>query len=191
MILNDNEISKLCRATSGMISPFILTQCNTTEFGKKIISRGLSSFGYDATLDTIFRVFSSELNPTGLIDPKKLDTDCYTEVSTYDPLVIAPHGFILASTVEYFRIPDDVVALCVGKSTYARCGLVVNVTPLEPGWEGYVTLELSNTSPYPLVVYPLEGICQFLFFRGNPPLTNYRDRNGKYNKQMTITNPIV
>ena len=180
-ILNDKQIAELC--DNGMIQSFWRKQVRTDDDGKPVISYGLSSYGYDARLAGEFRA------PVGgaMLDPKNSTLATWASATYEDQIIIPPHGFVLARTVEYFRIPDDVFVICLGKSTYARNGLIVNVTPLEPGWEGHVTLELSNTTNLPSVVYVGEGICQFVFFRGERPAVSYGDRNGKYNKQVGVT----
>lgn len=157
--------------------------------GKRVVSYGLSSAGYDIRVNDKFKVcdqrFFSEL------DVKKLDDTLFIDVVT-DRLIIPPHGFALAESVETFRMPPDVLGLAIGKSTYARVGLVVNLTPLEPGWSGVLTIELSNTSPLPVAVYGGEGICQVLFYQTDSmPETNYAMRRGKYNHQTGITLPKV
>jgi dCTP deaminase len=173
-----------------MIEPYVGHQVKHTDH--RILSYGLSSFGYDARADYEFEIFdpcSAEV-----IDPKTLSPHILRKVYGEEgkAVIIPGHGFALCSTVEYFRIPRDIAVLCVGKSTYARCGLVVNVTPLEPEWEGHVTIELSNTTPLPLKVYPGEGICQFLFFRGEDCGVSYSDRKGKYQGQTRgVTLPRV
>ena len=166
----------------GMIEPF-------TEKLKRdgVISYGLSSYGYDARLADEFMIFTNVDN--ALVDPKNFSNDSFVERKT-DVCVIPPNSFVLCRTVEYFRIPKDTLVICLGKSTYARCGLIVNVTPLEPGWEGHVTLEISNTTPLPAKVYANEGICQFLFFKGSSPCeVSYSDRAGKYMGQKGVTLP--
>jgi dCTP deaminase len=166
-----------------MIEPFEECQVKSRS-GVACVSYGLSSNGYDARLAGEF------VRPDGgVMDPKKPDAANWVHVERPigSAVHIPPHGFVLARTVEYFRIPDDVFVICLGKSTYARNGLIVNVTPLEPGWEGHVTLELSNTTSLPSVVYVGEGICQFVFFRGERPAVSYGDRNGKYMKQTGVT----
>ncbi|QJE73398.1 dCTP deaminase [Aerophototrophica crusticola] len=168
--------------TKGMIEPF-------TEAQKRegVISYGLSSYGYDARVADEFKIFTNVDN--AVVDPKRFDETSFVDRKT-DVCVIPPNSFALARTVEYFRIPRDVLVVCLGKSTYARCGLIVNVTPLEPEWEGHVTLEISNTTPLPAKVYANEGLCQFLFFQGATPCeVSYADRAGKYMGQKGVTLP--
>ena len=163
-----------------MIEPFIEGQRR-----EGVISYGLSSYGYDARVADEFKIFTNVDN--AVVDPKKFDQTSFVDRQT-DVCVIPPNSFALARTVEYFRIPRDVLVVCLGKSTYARCGLIVNVTPLEPEWEGHVTLEISNTTPLPAKVYANEGLCQFLFFQGASPCeVSYADRAGKYMKQRGVT----
>ncbi len=186
-VLNDKQILELMRSpdgrAAGMIDNYAEKQIRDID-GERIISWGLSSFGYDARLAGEFML------PRGtVLDPKRpggANWDKCT-IGHDDEMIIPPHGFVLARTVERFKMPDDVMAICVGKSTYARNGLIVNVTPLEPGWEGHVTLELSNTTDLPSVVYVGEGICQFIFFRGERPSVTYSDRGGKYMNQSGVT----
>jgi dCTP deaminase len=169
-----------------MISPFVDSQVKATESGK-IVSYGVSSYGYDARVSNEFKIFTN-IN-TAIVDPKNFDKDSLVHRET-DVCIIPPNSFALARTVEYFKIPQDVLVICVGKSTYARCGIIVNVTPLEPGWEGHVTLEFSNTTPLPAKIYAGEGACQFLFLKGNEPCsTSYSDRKGKYMGQTGVTLP--
>lgn len=172
----------------GMIEPFAEKQ-NREVNGQKIISYGLSSYGYDARCSNEFMIFTNVDN--AIVDPKDFSQQSFVE-RTNDVCVIPPNSFVLTRTVEYFRIPKDVLVVCLGKSTYARCGLIVNVTPLEPGWEGHVTLELSNTTPLPAKVYANEGIAQFLFFKGSSACeTSYADRAGKYMAQRGVTLPRI
>ncbi len=174
--------------TENMISPFVENQVKTKD-RERIISYGVSSYGYDARVSDEFEIFTN-INST-TVDPKKFDQKTLVSKKT-DVCIIPPNSFALARTVEYFKIPKDVLVICVGKSTYARCGIIVNVTPLEPGWEGHVTLEFSNTTPLPAKIYAGEGACQFLFLKGNEQcLTNYADRNGKYMKQTGVTLPKI
>ncbi len=187
-VMSDKLIKKAVN-TYNMIEPFSGNQVATNEKGEKIISYGLSSYGYDATLANEFKVFTNIESIT--IDPKKFDQKSLHDF-TEDVCIIPPNSFVLARTVEYFRIPRNILAICVGKSTYARCGIIVNVTPLEPEWEGYVTLELSNTTQLPAKVYAGEGICQFIFFSSDQGCeVSYANRCGKYMKQSTITLPFV
>ena len=166
----------------GMIEPF-------TENLKRdgVISYGLSSYGYDARVSNEFKIFTN-VN-SAIVDPKEFSPQSFVDVTT-DVCIIPPNSFALARTVEYFRIPRDVLVICLGKSTYARCGIVVNVTPLEPEWEGHVTLEFSNTTPLPAKIYAHEGACQFIFLKGDPTCdVSYRDRSGKYQGQQGVTLP--
>ena len=168
----------------GMIEPF----CERCE-GERIVSYGLSSYGYDVRIGDEFKVFTNVYN--SIVDPKAFRDDAFVDVKG-DVCIVPPNSFALARTVETFRIPEDVLTVCVGKSTYARCGIIVNVTPFEPGWEGQVTLEISNTTPLPAKVYAGEGIAQVLFFRGEERCeTSYADRAGKYQRQTGITLPHV
>ena len=169
-----------------MIWPFTEKQVREKN-GEKIISYGLSSYGYDARCSDEFMIFTNIDN--AVVDPKDFSQQSFVERKT-DVCIIPPNSFALTRTVEYFKIPKDVLVVCLGKSTYARCGLIVNVTPLEPGWEGHVTLEISNTTPLPAKVYANEGLCQFLFFKGSSPCeVNYADRAGKYMGQTGVTLP--
>ena len=153
------------------------------------ISYGVSSYGYDARVGNEFKIFTN-VN-TEIVDPKNFKpTSFVTKKST--ECIIPPNSFVLASTVEYFRIPNDVLVICLGKSTYARCGIIVNVTPLEPGWEGHVTLEFSNTTPLPAKIYANEGVAQFVFIKGNEkPNVSYAKRKGKYMRQRGVTLPKI
>ena len=168
----------------GMIDPF---EVNQVRGGK--ISYGLSSFGYDARVSNEFKIFTDV--DSVIVDPKNFKNNSFVSRKS-DECVIPPNSFVLASTVEYFKIPKDILVICLGKSTYARCGIIVNVTPLEPGWEGYVTLEFSNTTPLPAKIYANEGAAQFIFLKGNEePSITYEKRNGKYMKQTGVTLPKV
>lgn len=154
-----------------------------------VISYGLSSYGYDARVSNEFKIFTNVDSAT--VDPKDFSNKGFVDRKT-DVCIIPPNSFVLAHTVEYFRIPRDVLVICVGKSTYARCGIIVNVTPLEPEWEGHVTLEFSNTTPLPAKIYANEGACQFLFFKADKVCdVSYADRSGKYMKQTGVTLPKV
>lgn len=186
-IMPDHWIRDMAQ-NHGMIDPFTEKQ-NREIGGQKIISYGLSSYGYDARCSNEFMIFTNVDN--AIVDPKNFSNDSFVERTT-DVCVIPPNSFVLTRTVEYFRIPKDVLVVCLGKSTYARCGLIVNVTPLEPGWEGHVTLEISNTTPLPAKVYANEGVAQFLFFKGSSACeVSYADRAGKYMAQRGVTLPRV
>jgi dCTP deaminase len=166
----------------GMIEPF-----EDRQVRDGVISYGLSSYGYDIRVADEFKIFTN-INST-VVDPKHFDARSFVDLKA-DVCIIPPNSFALARTVEYFRIPRDVLTVCVGKSTYARCGLIVNVTPFEPEWEGFVTLEISNTTPLPARVYANEGIAQVLFFQSDEVCeVSYADRKGKYQKQQGLTLP--
>ena len=166
----------------GMIEPFVENQVRDG-----VISYGLSSYGYDIRVANEFKIFTNVYSAT--VDPKAFDTRSMVDYSG-DVCVIPPNSFALARTIEYFRIPRSILTICVGKSTYARCGIIVNVTPFEPEWEGFVTLEISNTTPLPAKIYANEGIAQVLFFDGDEICeTSYADRKGKYQKQQSILLP--
>jgi dCTP deaminase len=172
----------------GMIEPFVDGQVRCSE-GKKVISYGLSSYGYDLRVASEFKVFTNLYD--ALVDPKDFNQKAFVDIEA-ETCIIPPNSFALARSVEYFRIPRNVLTICIGKSTYARCGIIVNVTPFEPGWEGYVTLEISNTTPLPAKIYANEGLAQVLFYQGAEACeTSYADRNGKYMKQMSITLPVA
>lgn len=171
----------------GMIEPFVDRQVRELE-GKKIISYGLSSYGYDLRVSNKFKVFTNINN--SLVDPKNFREDAFIDIET-EECIIPPNSFALAASVEHFRIPTNVLTLCVGKSTYARCGIIVNVTPFEPGWEGTVTLEISNTTPLPAKIYANEGLAQVIFYVGEPCEVSYADRRGKYMGQKAITIPRI
>jgi dCTP deaminase len=184
-IKSDTWIRRMA-ATQGLIEPFAAGQVRA-EGGQKIISYGTSSYGYDVRCAREFKVFTN-INST-IVDPKQFDAKSFVDV-TADVCIIPPNSFALARTVEYFRIPRNVLTICLGKSTYARCGIIVNVTPLEPEWEGHVTLEFSNTTPLPAKIYANEGVAQMLFFESDEVCeTSYRDRGGKYMGQLGVTLP--
>ncbi len=165
-----------------MIEPFVETQRR-----EGVISYGLSSYGYDARVADEFKIFTNV--DSQVIDPKAFSSSSFVDRKT-DACIIPPNSFALAHTIEYFRIPRDVLVICLGKSTYARCGIIVNVTPLEPEWEGQVTIEISNTTPLPAKIHAHEGICQFLFLRGESPCeTSYADKAGKYMHQRGVALP--
>ena len=184
-VLADHQIRELC-FSNNMVVPFS-EHTSKDEAGNKIISYGLSSYGYDMRVARKFQIF--DVIKGSSVDPKNFSDDCFTEVEG-DSILIPPNSFALAHTVESFNIPRDVVVVCIGKSTYARTGLIVNVTPLEPEWSGVLTLELSNTTPLPIRVYANEGIAQLLFFVGSAACeTSYADRKGKYMGQKGIVHP--
>lgn len=167
-----------------MISPFVETQKR-----EGILSYGVSSYGYDARVAPEFKIFTNVNSE--IVDPKNFSMNSFVEKDT-DVCIIPPNSFALGRTVEYFKIPRDVLVICLGKSTYARCGIIVNVTPLEPEWEGHVTLEFSNTTPLPAKIYANEGVCQFLFFQSDTVCdVSYKDRSGKYMEQTGITLPKI
>ena len=182
-VLSDKWIKEMVR-TNNMISPFENRQVRDNK-----ISYGLSSFGYDARVSNEFKIFTNVNSE--IVDPKNFKPNNFISKKG-EECIIPPNSFVLSSTVEYFRIPNDVMVICLGKSTYARCGIIVNVTPLEPSWEGNVTLEFSNTTPLPAKIYAKEGAAQFIFLKGNEkPDITYADRNGKYMKQSGVTLPKV
>ncbi len=182
-ILPDKIIRDLA-INQEMISPFVESQRRDG-----VISFGLSSFGYDARVADEFLIFTNVDN--ALVDPKNFQETAFVRRKAKE-CIIPPNSFALARTVEYFKIPRDILVVCLGKSTYARCGIIVNVTPLEPEWQGHVTLEFSNTTPLPAKIYADEGACQFLFFRGElPPEVSYKDRKGKYMNQTGVTVPKI
>tara|TARA_B100001123_G_C15014415_1_gene908900 strand:- start:48 stop:602 length:555 start_codon:yes stop_codon:yes gene_type:complete len=182
-ILSDRSIKKLVLEKE-MIKPFVSEQKRD-----KSISYGLSSFGYDVRVSNEFKIFTNV--DSVIVDPKNFKSNSFVSRKANE-CVIPPNSFVLASTVEYFKVPKDILVICLGKSTYARCGIIVNVTPLEPGWEGHVTLEFSNTTPLPAKIYANEGAAQFVFLKGNEvPEVTYEQRNGKYMKQKGVTLPKV
>ena len=173
-------------AAQGMITPFQAEQVRRHD-GERVISYGTSSYGYDVRCAPEFKVFTNINSAT--VDPKAFDQRSFVDIAGAS-CIIPPNAFALARTVEYFRIPRDVLTLCVGKSTYARCGIIVNVTPLEPEWEGHVTLEFSNTTNLPAKIYANEGVAQLLFFQSDETCdVSYKDRGGKYQRQQGVTLP--
>jgi dCTP deaminase len=178
---SDTWIRKMARET-GMIEPFIENQVRDG-----VISYGVSSYGYDIRIANEFKIFTNVFS--AIVDPKNFDPHSMIDFKG-DMCIIPPNSFALARTIEYFRIPRSVLTLCIGKSTYARCGIIVNVTPFEPEWEGYVTLEISNTTPLPAKIYANEGIAQVLFFEADEVCeTSYADKKGKYQHQQSIMLP--
>jgi len=185
MLLPDFKIAAL--AKEGMIDPFEANQISRCH-GRKVMSYGVSSYGYDMRLSNEFKVFVPGRGEPSEIDPKNFSTK---NVLDYvgNRCVVPPNSFVLGRSVEYFKIPPDVMAICLGKSSYARCGVVVNLTPLEAGWHGHVTIEISNTAPAPAVIYANEGISQVLFFQSEECVTNYEEKGGKYQGQKGIVLP--
>jgi dCTP deaminase len=182
-VKSDTWIRKMAKEHN-MIDPFVDGQVR-----EGAISYGLSAYGYDIRVSDEFKVFTNVYN--SVVDPKGFDEKSFVEIRS-DVCLIPPNSFALARTVEYFRIPRSTITLCVGKSTYARCGIIVNVTPFEPEWEGFVTLEISNTTPLPAKIYANEGIAQVLFFEADEMCeVSYADKKGKYQKQVGITPPKV
>lgn len=180
-IKSDRWIRKMALEQE-MITPFTEKQIR-----QGVISYGLSSYGYDLRVADEFKIFTN-VN-SAVVDPKAFDERSFVTVQA-DSIMVPPNSFALARSVEYFKIPRDVLTVCLGKSTYARCGIIVNVTPFEPEWEGFVTLEISNTTPLPAKIYANEGLCQVLFFQSDEPCeTSYKDKNGKYQGQTGIVVP--
>ncbi len=183
MLKSDRWIRKMA-LEHDMINPFSEKQVSNS-----VISFGLSSYGYDLRVADEFKIFTN-VN-SAIVDPKNFDERSFVTVRS-ECAIIPPNSFALARSVEYFKIPRDVLTICVGKSTYARCGIIVNVTPFEPEWEGFVTLEISNSTPLPAKIYANEGLCQIIFFQGDEPCeTSYKDRKGKYQAQKGIVLPKV
>lgn len=178
MILNDRQIDE--RARNGMIEPYV-DHLVREEDGHKVISYGLSSFGYDLRISSEFYIFSN-VSGSPVVDPKDFPEEAMVRrvVQPHEAIIVPPNTYVLGKSVEYMRVPEDVMTVWIGKSTYARCGIIVNVTPLEAGWEGQVTIEISNSTPLPAKVYAYEGILQVLFFKGERPAVTYADRKGKY-----------
>ena len=173
--------------SEGMIEPFSENQVRLDAEGNKLISYGVSSYGYDVRCSNEFKVFTNIHSST--VDPKNFDENSFVDIQS-DICVIPPNSFALARTIEYFRIPRNVLTICLGKSTYARCGIIVNVTPLEPEWEGHVTLEFSNTTNLPAKIYSGEGVAQMIFFESDEDCeVSYKDRGGKYQGQVGVTLP--
>jgi len=186
-IKSDKWIKKMARE-HGMIEPFISSQVRFVN-DQKVVSYGTSSYGYDVRCANEFKIFTNI--HSGIVDPKRFDENSFVN-RVSDVCIIPPNSFALARTVEYFRIPRNVLTICLGKSTYARCGIIVNVTPLEPEWEGHVTLEFSNTTPLPAKIYAHEGVAQMLFLESDEECeVSYRDRGGKYQGQQGVTLPIT
>jgi dCTP deaminase len=191
-LLSDVEIESLCtNADSPMIAPFVNESVKVDANGNRVVSYGLSSYGYDIRLAPEFLIFTNATQSNhAYVDPKDFDENCYVRHEG-DSVIIPPNGFVLARTVEYFKVPKNVTGVVLGKSTYARVGLSCLATPLEPGWEGQLVLEFANLTPRPLKMYANEGCAQVLWYAGTPCRTSYADRAGKYQGQMGITLPKV
>lgn len=186
-IKSDRWIQRMAKEQQ-LITPFVDNQVRYQE-AERVISYGTSSYGYDVRCADEFKVFTN-IHST-IVDPKRFDENSFVDIKS-DVCIIPPNSFALARTIEYFRIPRNVLTICLGKSTYARCGIIVNVTPLEPEWEGHVTLEFSNTTPLPAKIYANEGVAQMLFLESDEIcLTSYRDRGGKYQGQLGVTLPLA
>jgi len=186
MIKSDKWIRRMAE-NEGMIEPFEPGQVRYGQDGNKLVSYGTSSYGYDVRCSNEFKIFTN--THSAIVDPKDFDPNSFVDIQS-DVCIIPPNSFALARTVEYFRIPRSVLTVCLGKSTYARCGIIVNVTPLEPEWEGHVTLEFSNTTTLPAKIYANEGVAQMLFFESDEVCEmSYRDRGGKYQGQTGVTLP--
>ncbi len=184
MIKSDKWIRKMAMGKK-MIEPFVESRVSDG-----VISYGLSSYGYDIRVGNEFKIFT-DIN-SAIVDPKNFDTSSFVHLKADESILIPPNSFALARTVEYFRIPRDVISICLGKSTYARCGIIVNVTPFEPEWEGHVSLEISNTTPLPAKIYANEGIAQVIFFQSDDICEiSYADKHGKYQGQKGITLPKI
>ena len=188
-IKSDRWIRRMAREHK-MIEPFVDSQVRQSDpQGRQVISYGVSSYGYDMRVAPEFKIFTNVLS--AIVDPKAFDQRSFVPFEG-DVCIVPPNSFALARSVEYFRIPREVLTICVGKSTYARCGIITNVTPFEPEWEGHVTLEISNTTPLPARIYANEGICQVLFFEADADdicETSYADKPGKYQRQTGVTLP--
>ena len=182
-IKSDKWIKKMSKDCA-MISPFLDNQVKDGS-----ISFGLSSYGYDIRVSDEYKIFTNVNN--SIVDPKNFDSKSFVDFKG-DVCIVPPNSFALARSIEYFKIPRNVLTICLGKSTYARCGIIVNVTPFEPEWEGYVTLEISNTTPLPAKIYSNEGLCQVLFFESDEVCEqSYKDKKGKYQSQVGITLPKI
>src|ERR1700722_3541915 len=189
MSIKEDQWIRRMALNQKMIEPFIDRQVRTTPGGDRVVSFGLSSYGYDIRVSEEFKVFTNVYN--SIVDPKNFTEDAFVDI-TANECIIPPNSFALARSIEYFRIPRNILTICLGKSTYARCGIIVNVTPFEPEWEGHVTIEISNTTPLPARIYANEGIAQVLFFQGDEPCeVSYRDKKGKYQAQRGVTLPRI
>ena len=184
MAIKSDRWIKQMSLDKGMIDPF-----ESEQVRNGLISYGLSSYGYDIRVSDEYKIFTNVNN--SIVDPKKFDANSFVDYKG-NVCIVPPNSFALARSVEYFRIPRNVLSICVGKSTYARCGIIVNVTPFEPEWEGYATLEISNTTPLAAKIYSNEGLCQVLFFESDEKcMISYKDKAGKYQNQSGITLPLI
>lgn len=195
-ILSDRQIIERCQGDTPMISPFIPHAVKVNEVGNKALSFGISSFGYDVRLAEEFKIFTNI--HSAIIDPKRLDPESLIHVNVKTDIygdryvLLPPNSYLLGKTIEYFNIPRNVMTICLGKSTMARAGLIVNVTPIEPGFQGVVVIEISNSTNLPAKIYANEGIAQFLFFEGSEECSvSYADRGGKYQHQNSLQLPLV
>lgn len=198
MILNDQEIKDLCLYFEGsaMIAPFVDRNIRKSANDRSLLSFGVSSYGYDVRLDSEIKVFHTLR--AGVVDPKRFDPDrvlldLQVELDNDGAkyVILPPNGYLLGKTMEYFKIPRNIQCFCVGKSTYARCGVLINVTPIEAGFEGKVVIEIANGTPLPVKIYLEEGIAQFFFLKGEPCKVSYSDRGGKYQGQTGVQLPLV
>jgi dCTP deaminase len=186
-ILSDQEIRRFAREKR-MIEPFIDRQVRQRDDGRRVVGYGLSSYGYDLRVASEFKVFTNVFST--VVDPKAFDSRSFVDIEG-EACIVPPNSFALSRSIEYFRIPRDILTICLGKSTYARCGIIVNVTPFEPEWEGHATLEISNTTPLPAKIYANEGLAQVIFLRANSLCeVSYADRKGRYQAQSGITLPL-
>jgi dCTP deaminase len=189
MSIKEDQWIRRMALTSKMIEPFVDSQIRDGAGGNRVVSYGLSSYGYDIRVSEEFKVFTNVYN--SIVDPKNFTEDAFVDIVAKE-CIIPPNSFALARSIEYFRIPRNILTICLGKSTYARCGILVNVTPFEPEWEGHVTIEISNTTPLPAKIYANEGIAQVIFFEAAEACAiSYAERGGKYQKQQGITVPFV
>jgi len=188
MLLPDHEILLRCD-TENIIEPWVDGPVREVD-GKRVISYGPSAYGYDVRVAEEFKIFTNVY--AAVVDPKQMDERNFVDMVSEYPVAIPPNSFALTRSLEYIKVPRDCLVVCIGKSTYARCGIVVNVTPHEPEWEGHITREISNTTPNPALIYPNEGICQLIFHRNDRLCTvSYRDKGGKYQGQQGITLPTA
>ena len=186
-LLSDRQIVELCK-TQKMIDPFVESQIKSVS-GNAVISYGVSSYGYDIRISNEYKIFTNAFSV--IVDPKNFDPKAFVDFQG-ETCIIPPNSFVLCRSLEKFIIPDDVLVVTLGKSTYARCGLILNITPAEPGWRGFLTIEISNTTPLPARIYSYEGIGQLLFFRGEErPTITYGDRHGKYQNQVGVVTAKV